>query len=991
VADAYQQAKVLIARKYADVDLSRIEAKPDSIARRDSLAEDLRDAGAADDAELLAATAALSMALVQNQTMLEAAHKIGVDIERVRAAALKLIDIAGEDVAARIRDSTIQGRLEIRQARGGKRALTHPNTTVYQLTGNTIGKLSTGDGSELDLDDVEQRYLQGLYHECNELPLANEGPVDMAHPRQPRLQHVYVDLHTTSTGGRFVAYRRLNLTEAQIATVEPMLDTFDNKTAIHLENLKKIERVLGLDERALSTALTQPMSIIEALAFNSQLVLLGDPGGGKSTLTRRLAGVLASQALSIRDAAEQQWLDEFTQRFGRWLLPLHIVLSRWAKHLPASAEGNADDLIAEGVRVLAQTAAVTGLKDHLTARLVDGPPSALILLDGLDEVTDAAKRAILLKAVQHFCQRYPQVPLVVTCRIRPWQAWQQADAALPLPAFTIAKLDQASITVFVERWHAELVRAGRYDPTTAAQAQRRLSNAIRDANRPDLADMAGTPLLLTMMARVNYERGLPDSRAELYEAYLRQLLWEWERNKQDDRCQLTSLQQLLNKPSPPVPANNLELALGELAFTIHTSGSERNTVDIPESALRSALEAIHPGQRSERAAWAVEVLDLINERSGLLKSLDDQIFQFSHRTFQEYLAARHLATGDTTTVLEKFRSKIDQEPWSEAIRLALGYQIAVQSQYDTALVVLEELLPDVPTVLHDWRRVLLLGEIYVRLLGLTRSRLAQQRKRADRIIELMPKLLTAAMRRHDLPARQRMEAGLLLAELDIDPAGLDDFVTVEGWTFRIARYPVTNKQYRRFVDAGGYQNIRWWKDKEGQKYKETQGWCEPRRWDYVQFNRSNQPVVGISWYEACAYCAWLTEALHHSGQIDKQEVVRLSTQSEWKQAARSHDGRDYPWGNEFDIAKANTEESDLNQTTPVHMYPQGATPEGVWDLVGNIWEWTYDEKTNGIPWLKGGSWYWGINRSVSAARSLLAANLWDYHIGFRCVVVPISR
>jgi len=149
--------------------------------------------------------------------------------------------------------------------------------------------------------------------------------------------------------------------------------------------------------------------------------------------------------------------------------------------------------------------------------------------------------------------------------------------------------------------------------------------------------------------------------------------------------------------------------------------------------------------------------------------------------------------------------------------------------------------------------------------------------------------------------------------------------------------------------------------------------------------------VGVSWYEACAYCAWLTEALRNNGQISKQAVVRLPTQTEWEQAARSHDGHDYAWGQAFDAANANTKESALGQTTPVYMYPDGATPEGVYDLSGNVWEWTNDVDTAGSVYFKGGSW-WDKGEDISSsARYRNPPSFRFISIGFRCVVVPISR
>jgi formylglycine-generating enzyme required for sulfatase activity len=219
-----------------------------------------------------------------------------------------------------------------------------------------------------------------------------------------------------------------------------------------------------------------------------------------------------------------------------------------------------------------------------------------------------------------------------------------------------------------------------------------------------------------------------------------------------------------------------------------------------------------------------------------------------------------------------------------------------------------------------------------------------------------------------------------------------------GVEFKIGKYPVTNHQYRRFVAAGGYGNEQWWSE-EGWQYKERYQWQQPRWWDDVRFNRAGQPVVGISWVEAEAYCAWLTVQWHKAGKIreeqGKAEVVRLPTRAEWEAAARSKHGQEYPWGaTDFDPAYANTEESNLGQTTPVDMYPAGRTPDGAWDMAGNVIEWTADrhEEAKDRAWLKGGSWYWDKDYAKSSAAVVRRIrSVGNYYYGFRVVVVPLSR
>ncbi len=556
----------------------------------------------------------------------------------------------------------------------------------------------------LDLSDLERSYLRGLYADCNDLPLAGEAPPDAPRRHPPRLQRVYVDLHIDQEPTLERVLARLKTDKSKHKQVEKVLKQLASPGAEgadarlgteHLtadfprrlrEDLSRenrgeaVERLqkLGIEPDRLAAAL-QPVSAFEALRDHTQLVLLGDPGSGKSTLTRRLAGILAAGQLQTGEVAgleedDRDWKERLGGACDRWLLPVRITLSRWATHLPTEAEGTASDLIKECVRIIRETTAFSGerLEEHFEARLNHHPPTALLLLDGLDEVTDRPQRKRLLAAVRDFCKCHPAVPLVVTCRVRPYREGKSYH--LDLQDFTLRDLTGEAIADFLQRWHQELVWAGIYQSDAADQAHRRLKKAIADTDRPELHEMAGTPLLLTIMARVNYDKGLPGSRAALYEQYVNQLLWEWERQRLDDRGQHTGLELLLSRAH--VDRASLERALDRLAYDIHGQKGSRDTVDIPEAQLRAAIEGIYPDRKENKAKaaeWAMEVLELIDARSGLLNALEQgQTYRFAHRTFQEYLAARWLATDE---YLRKFKARIDDANWREAILLAFGYTL----------------------------------------------------------------------------------------------------------------------------------------------------------------------------------------------------------------------------------------------------------------------------------------------------------------------------
>lgn len=137
--------------------------------------------------------------------------------------------------------------------------------------------------------------------------------------------------------------------------------------------------------------------------------------------------------------------------------------------------------------------------------------------------------------------------------------------------------------------------------------------------------------------------------------------------------------------------------------------------------------------------------------------------------------------------------------------------------------------------------------------------------------------------------------------------------------FAIARTPTTNGLYGAYVAATAARAPFTW------------------RGPHPPEALRDHPVVDISWEEATAFCAWL-------GQQDTGRPhpvsFRLPTEAEWERAARGMDGRSFPWGEAFDPRLANTREGEIGGTTAVGSYPDGASPDGVYDMAGNVWEWT---------------------------------------------------
>ena len=188
----------------------------------------------------------------------------------------------------------------------------------------------------------------------------------------------------------------------------------------------------------------------------------------------------------------------------------------------------------------------------------------------------------------------------------------------------------------------------------------------------------------------------------------------------------------------------------------------------------------------------------------------------------------------------------------------------------------------------------------------------------------------------------------------------------------IDKYPVTNEKYRAFTLADGYKNQQYWSAK-GWTWKTKEKITSPEYRNDVKWSQPDHPVVGVSFYEAEAYAKWIGK--------------RLPTEQEWEKAARGEDGRQYPWGDEFDKNRCNSSESRPGHTTPVTQYSDGISPYGCYDMAGNVWEWCggwYDESL-GQRVIRGGSWNNTPGLLRASSRCWIHANGLLNSIGFRLV------
>jgi len=179
-------------------------------------------------------------------------------------------------------------------------------------------------------------------------------------------------------------------------------------------------------------------------------------------------------------------------------------------------------------------------------------------------------------------------------------------------------------------------------------------------------------------------------------------------------------------------------------------------------------------------------------------------------------------------------------------------------------------------------------------------------------------------------------------------------------TFRIDRSEVTLAAYGECVDAGACSA------------PDSGRFC-----NWGCFDRTQHPVNCVDWNQALGYCKW--------------RGARLPSEQEWEKAARGTDGRKYPWGDEvpscnYAIVSYGGDGCGRNSTWPVGSKPLGASPYGASDMVGNVWEWTYDwyDSSRGARVLRGGSWWDESGYARASLRSGYGPRYRRPGIGFRC-------
>ena len=729
-----------------------------------------------------------------------------------------------------------------------------------------------------------------------------------------------------------------------------------------------------------------------------RLVVLGEPGAGKSFSLERIACDHARHALR-NDAAP---------------LPLLLRLGLWTRadepfDAFAQRQLDQDD---DGAR--------TGL-GRWWAALRD-QRRAVLLLDGLNEIPQP-QRADKAAQIRRACDDTRWLAVVLSCRERDFDA----DFPLPFDRLTLQPLTalqvhrcllrayaqaddsgqgaargeqrfweiagggdalpqvwlrwQAAGASFEQFWTLDDIPRENPDVFSKTNGEHdRLWHKARHGPR-SLLRLAANPYLLSMMMVLD---AIPPGRAQLFDGFLR-VLHARERQAREARHDARSVPDLADWLALLTRlAENLQ-QLGPLA------GADDDAVVTVGAAATSLARGNWP-------AGIAGVLDFSRDASVLQLAGGD--LRFSHQLLQEALASRALlqACDDGLPASHFWPAHRwwQRNGWEVVAEIAAESIAADLAAVQRLIGWLAEANPSL--AMDVWRRA-------------DKPSLPPEALRAT-AAQWCPRLTDAGAEPSPLV---RAAIGRWLGALGLDDRGgiglrTDglpdiDWVRIEtpnGFVYQggrhppllafyIARYPVTHRQFQAFIDAGGYAETIWWQGL-AERIDAPVGAASPY---------PNAPRVFVSWYEAVAYCRWLSAALNQD--------IRLPTEQQWERAASGTQGREYPWGQGYAVGNANCDEVtfdklpggvNLRRTSAVGLYPL-TSAEGVFDLAGNVWEWCLNDRVkpenigtagDASRVLRGGSWD-GIPQDLRAARRHNTQPGYCYfNIGFRvCRVAPIEK
>lgn len=743
---------------------------------------------------------------------------------------------------------------------------------------------------------------------------------------------------------------------------------------------KTTRRAVAADELAdLSSQEQKPQLLLDLLADRS-LYIAGPPGSGKSTFCRWVAWLTCHGNIPRHPVSAAP---DYGERFPAYLqskLPVLVRLREFWSALSALPPAR-DCSQAELERTLTDWIMAkqpTGLSPKIfQLHLARG--SAVLIFDGVDEVPltrglgrDAwHPRSLLLSGLAAAIPKWIEEGNRVVVSSRPYGLPDVDVRRLGLDYSPIEPLSEELQALLVRRWFHVLA-------TDAAGVEATAVDLLAHVREHEwLAPLRTSPMLLTAMCVVYSEgKRLPQDRHELYTRIIDNVLHN-------------------RFPGDSAVLEAVRNRLSVVAHGMHTGTGLGELRDTPEAeATYSEVDRMIQAYRDESAftesgfVGAVEAREQLLSQTGLLVPLESERAGFYHLSIQEFLAAQRIVDLDGDRLAEVFRLRASRSEWRNTLSFVFSTLLARYTSRERSVRLLDSLIDacDGATL----GLAVVVGECSEILLGRgIRLRSSSEARFRELCLQAIDR---------NVPVRERWLLGMALGRVG-DPRMFVDMQNDAVWVqippgeyrigesrrifalqrpFWIARWPVTNAQYARFVDQGGYRPTQRWWSQEARDWLLEEGAKEPRFWRSGRWNVPNQPVVGVSYWEAEAFSAWAGG--------------RLPREVEWESAARGPEGLEYPWGDQWEELICNSREMGLNVTSPVGLFPKSRSRSfGLDDMAGNVWEWCqdvigHDDAAASQRLLRGCSWHdepW-TSRSQNRGRLLPHGRL--DHIGFRVVL-----
>jgi len=745
------------------------------------------------------------------------------------------------------------------------------------------------------------------------------------------------------------------------------------------------------------------------------IILLGEPGAGKTTGARQLCWRLASGEQSPADLG-----------LPRGLVPVFL---RFRNLQDEHAEKGFKDFVLRETRDDDAPEA----EAHPGLELWNGQPR-LWVFDGLDEVVSEAVRIRVCQRLQDFLRHRPQDFVLVTSRYQGYG--QKVDLGPGYIQFHVQPLKPDQVEAFVDKWFSAAYRQLYRDkPKAQKEATADAGNLKRILNQEEytiggLRELRTNPLLLTVVCLVYHqEHSLPRGRAALYEKCVTVLLESWRKGLYDRQRA---------KTYDPRAAQRV---LAQLAWWMHCQGEgeagrkderEEDRRGSPSAGIEEMAKAVAKplAETADGAGLGrdgTRFIERMRDESGILVTAKPGCCSFLHLTFQEYLAATHaVEEGRSRELVER----LDKSWWHEVILLALArasgpfakqffaafldspawetdLNFASRCLDESAVTILDPFLdklrsgktPDAQKL-----RILLLlrqkddpalVEVCRMLAGSAEPQIAsaageilERAKGAGKVEVVGAVPAIAAAKPGEVYVDRRTGMAFILVPGGEFEMGSKDYDwskpihTVRISPFRLGRYPVTNQEYERFL-------------------KETESENLPSEWNNKNFNQPQQPVVGVSWEDAQVFCQWAG--------------CQLPTEAEWEYACRAGTTTAFYFGDALSSRQANFDGNRpygkaekgpyLQKTSPVGSYEPNAF--GLYDMHGNVWEWCQDwfaedyyqrspkldppgPEQGQARVLRGGCWSGPGEICRSAGRDGGRPSDRYHRIGFRVVLAPRS-